>query len=95
MNIKYIDGLYTETDLFKNSPFCFFNIGGNNLVRTTDHTHEATQDREVNNKLNGQAFAHLVNYCAHPVNSTCPLPKTAHPVNYLAHRKNRHTDFYK
>ena len=36
--------------------------------------------REVNNRLIGWAFAH-------PVNSTCPLPKIAHPVNYLAHRK--------
>ena len=43
--------------------------------------------REVNNRLTGWVFAHLVNYFAHPVNSTCPLPITAHPVNYLAHRK--------
>ena len=41
--------------------------------------------REVNNRLTGWAFAHLVNQFAHPVNSTCPLPKFAHPVNYLAH----------
>ena len=41
--------------------------------------------REVNNRLTGWAFAHPVN--AHPVNSTCPFPKIAHPVNYLAHRK--------
>ena len=41
--------------------------------------------REVNNRL---TFAHPVNYFAHPVNLSCPLPKIAHPVNYLnAHRK--------
>ena len=44
-------------------------------------------NREVNNRLIGWAIAHLVNYFAHPVNKTYPLPKITHPVNYLAHRK--------
>ena len=44
--------------------------------------------REVNNRLTGWAFGHLVNNFTHPVNQTCPLPKIAHPVNHLAHRKN-------
>ena len=35
---------------------------------------------EINNRLTGWVFAHLVNYFAHPVNSSCPLPITAHPV---------------
>ena len=43
--------------------------------------------RDVNNRLTGWAFAHSVNYFVYPVNSTCPLPKIAHPVNYLAQRK--------
>ena len=30
--------------------------------------------REVNNRLTGWANAHPVNWFAHPVNSTCPLP---------------------
>ena len=44
------------------------------------HPDSSKYVREVNNRLTGWAFAH-------PVNSTCPLPKIAHPVNYLAHRK--------
>ena len=39
--------------------------------------------REENNRLTGWTFAYLVNYFAHSVNWTCPLPKTAHLVNYL------------
>ena len=45
------------------------------------------QRREVNNRLTGWAFAHPVNLFAHLVNSTCPLPKIAHPVNDLSHQK--------
>ena len=41
---------------------------------------DSVSNREVNNRLTGWAFAH-------PVNSTCPLPKIAHPVNYPAHSK--------
>ena len=53
-------------------------------------------DREVNNRLTGCVFVHLVNYFAHPVNLTCPLPpKIALRVTYLAHRKSRHCDYYK
>ena len=52
--------------------------------------HYNPEIREVNNRLTGWAFAHLVNYFAHPVNLTCPLSKIAHPVYYLAQRNNRH-----
>ena len=51
--------------------------------------------REVNNGLTGRTFAQLVNYFAHLVNSTCPLPKIALSVNYFAKRKSRHYDYYK
>ena len=51
--------------------------------------------RDVSNRLTESAIAHLVNYFAHPVNSTYPLPKIAQPVNYLAHGKNRHCNNYK
>ena len=46
----------------------------------TETISKYTPNREVNNRLTGWAFAD-------PVNSTCPLPKIAHPVNYLAHRQ--------
>ena len=49
-----------------------------------------TQRDNALDRLTGWAYAHLVNYFAHPVNSTGPLPKIAHPVNYLAQRNNRH-----
>ena len=64
-------------------------FGQSETNRSAQHTRALLLKgpREVNNRLTGWVFAHLVNYFAHPVNSTCPLPITAHPVNYLAHRK--------
>ena len=57
-----------------------------NMILTLKMNHSGTKTREVNSRLSGWATAHLVNYFAHPVNRTCPLPKIAHLVQYLAQR---------
>ena len=67
---------------YLNAPSCMHSQPFLFLSNLSSHHHT-----EVNNRLTGWAFAHLVNKFANPVNSTCQLPKIAHPVNYLAHRK--------
>ena len=47
--------------------------------------------REVNNigKLDGHLITYIVNYLAHSVNQTDPLPKMPHPVNHFADAKKK------
>ena len=68
----------------------YFEITKCKIFQDKGLPHYNPEIKEVNNRLTGWAFAHLVNYFAHQVNSTCPLLKIALPVNYLAQRNKRH-----